>query len=232
MNRFIKVFAGMSLLCQVTVIHNCVDVSAQVIEEWVEIHYNPCDGADEIRAVTTDLDGYIYVTGFSNYDPVIPGTSDREYLTIKYSSCGGYQWEARYGNHEDDLSRANDIVVDDEGNVYVTGFCTGFGTGYDFMTIKYDSRGHELWTARYDGRAHRMDEAIGIGLDSAGYIYVAGTSYVTEETDEEGIKLTLQVADDDKGRVIGKQGRIAEAMRTLLRVKAAKEGTRVRLEIS
>jgi len=55
---------------------------------------------------------------------------------------------------------------------------------------------------------------------------------VTEETDEEGIKLTLQVADDDKGRVIGKQGRIAEAMRTLLRVKAAKEGTRVRLEIS
>ena len=55
---------------------------------------------------------------------------------------------------------------------------------------------------------------------------------VTEETDEEGIKLTLQVADEDKGRVIGKQGRIAEAMRTLLRVKAAKEGTRVRLEIA
>ena len=55
---------------------------------------------------------------------------------------------------------------------------------------------------------------------------------VTEETDEEGIKLTLQVADEDKGRVIGKQGRIAEAMRTLIRVKAAKEGTRARLEIS
>jgi predicted RNA-binding protein YlqC (UPF0109 family) len=55
---------------------------------------------------------------------------------------------------------------------------------------------------------------------------------ITEETDEQGITLTLQVADDDKGRVIGKQGRIAEAIRTLLRVKAAKEGTRVRLEIS
>jgi len=55
---------------------------------------------------------------------------------------------------------------------------------------------------------------------------------VEEETDEEGlIKLTLQVADDDKGRVIGKQGRIAEAMRALLRVKAAKAATRVRLEI-
>ncbi len=55
---------------------------------------------------------------------------------------------------------------------------------------------------------------------------------VTEEENEQGIKLTLQVADDDKGRVIGKQGRIAEAMRTLVRVKAAKAGTRAILEIT
>jgi len=54
---------------------------------------------------------------------------------------------------------------------------------------------------------------------------------VTEETTEEGITLKLQVADDDKGRVIGKQGRIAQAMRTLIRVKAAKAGTRATLEI-
>jgi len=54
---------------------------------------------------------------------------------------------------------------------------------------------------------------------------------VTEEQSEEGITLKLQVADEDKGRVIGKQGRIAEAMRTLLRVKAAKAGIRATLEI-
>ncbi len=54
---------------------------------------------------------------------------------------------------------------------------------------------------------------------------------VTEETNEQGITLKLQVADDDKGRVIGKQGRIAEAMRTLIRVKAAKQDTRATLEI-
>ena len=54
---------------------------------------------------------------------------------------------------------------------------------------------------------------------------------VTEEEDEQGITLKLQVADDDKGRVIGKQGRIAEAMRTLVRVKAAKAGTRAILQI-
>ena len=54
---------------------------------------------------------------------------------------------------------------------------------------------------------------------------------VDEETNEEGITLKLCVADDDKGRIIGKQGQIAQAMRTLLRVKAAKAATRVRLEI-
>jgi predicted RNA-binding protein YlqC (UPF0109 family) len=54
---------------------------------------------------------------------------------------------------------------------------------------------------------------------------------VTEESGEQGITLKLQVADEDKGRVIGKQGRVAQAMRTLIRVKAAKEGTRATLEI-
>lgn len=54
---------------------------------------------------------------------------------------------------------------------------------------------------------------------------------VTEEQDEQGVILKLQVADEDKGRVIGKQGRIAEAMRTLIRVKAAKKGTKATLEI-
>ncbi|MDD4858932.1 MAG: KH domain-containing protein [Dehalococcoidales bacterium] len=54
---------------------------------------------------------------------------------------------------------------------------------------------------------------------------------VEEETTEEGLTLKLSVADEDKGRIIGKQGQVAQAMRTLLRVKAAKAGTKVRLEI-
>jgi len=54
---------------------------------------------------------------------------------------------------------------------------------------------------------------------------------VTEERGSEGVHLKLQVAQEDMGRVIGKQGRVAQAMRTLLRVMAVKEGTRVDLEI-
>jgi len=54
---------------------------------------------------------------------------------------------------------------------------------------------------------------------------------ITEENSEEGLLIKLEVAPDDKGRVIGRQGRVAQALRTLLRVKAAKEDKRVRLEI-
>jgi predicted RNA-binding protein YlqC (UPF0109 family) len=54
---------------------------------------------------------------------------------------------------------------------------------------------------------------------------------ITEENSDEGLLFKLEVAPDDKGRVIGRQGRVAQALRTLLRVKAAKEEIRVRLEI-
>jgi len=54
---------------------------------------------------------------------------------------------------------------------------------------------------------------------------------VTEEDTEDGIILRLEVAPEDTGKVIGKEGRIAKAMRTLLRVAAIRKGTRATLEI-
>lgn len=54
---------------------------------------------------------------------------------------------------------------------------------------------------------------------------------VTEEENSDAIVIKLEVAADDKGRVIGREGRVAEAMRTLLRVVATRQGIRVRLEI-
>ena len=54
---------------------------------------------------------------------------------------------------------------------------------------------------------------------------------VTVETSDQGVTLRLQVANDDKGRVIGKEGRVAQAMRTLIRVVATREGTKALLEI-
>lgn len=55
---------------------------------------------------------------------------------------------------------------------------------------------------------------------------------VTEEVQEDGhIVVRLEVHPDDKGKVIGRQGRVAQAMRVLLRVAAIKEDQKVTLEI-
>jgi predicted RNA-binding protein YlqC (UPF0109 family) len=54
---------------------------------------------------------------------------------------------------------------------------------------------------------------------------------VTEETEDDRVVFKLEVADEDKGKIIGRQGRVAQAMRVLLRVSAVKNGTRATLEI-
>ena len=54
---------------------------------------------------------------------------------------------------------------------------------------------------------------------------------VTEENSEGRIVFRLEVAPEDKGKVIGRQGRVAQAMRVLLRVAAVKNGTHAVLEI-
>ena len=54
---------------------------------------------------------------------------------------------------------------------------------------------------------------------------------VTEELDGDFIKLHLQVAEGDIGKVIGRGGRIAKAIRALLKVMATRDGTKVNLEI-
>ncbi len=53
----------------------------------------------------------------------------------------------------------------------------------------------------------------------------------TVSPDEKTVELTLKVGADDVGKVIGKQGKTAQAMRTLLTAIAAKEGKRAILKI-
>ncbi len=54
---------------------------------------------------------------------------------------------------------------------------------------------------------------------------------VSEIEEEDRVVIRLEVATDDKGKIIGRQGRVVQAMRTLLRVAAVKRGVRVTLEI-
>ena len=54
---------------------------------------------------------------------------------------------------------------------------------------------------------------------------------ITEVPDEDGVIFKLEVALEDKGKVIGKQGQTARSIRTLLRIAAVKRNMRASLEI-
>ena len=54
---------------------------------------------------------------------------------------------------------------------------------------------------------------------------------VTETEKEEGIVLSLTVAPDDMGKVIGKQGRIAKAIRTVVRAAGSKGDKKIMVDI-
>lgn len=54
---------------------------------------------------------------------------------------------------------------------------------------------------------------------------------VTETEDENQIVLSLTVAPDDMGKVIGKQGRIAKAIRTVVRAAGSKGSKKIMVDI-
>ncbi|NOQ46861.1 MAG: KH domain-containing protein [Desulfobulbaceae bacterium] len=54
---------------------------------------------------------------------------------------------------------------------------------------------------------------------------------VSVKEEEDSVTVELRVAQEDLGKVIGKQGRTARAMRSILAAAAAKENMRSRLEI-
>ena len=54
---------------------------------------------------------------------------------------------------------------------------------------------------------------------------------VIEVEEGDQVRIELKVAKEDMGRIIGKGGRVANSIRVLLRVAAAREGKRVTLDV-
>jgi hypothetical protein len=138
---------------------------------------------DIATALAVDNSGNAYVTGYhwngANYD----------YLTIKYSSSGTRLWYAIYNGTGDGDDRAYDIAFDGSGNAYVTGASTGVGTGYDYLTIKYDASGNLQWNNRYSLTPGNWDDvAKAIAVSSSNNVYVTGTAATASFTDYGTIK--------------------------------------------
>jgi uncharacterized delta-60 repeat protein len=142
-----------------------------VQEAWVA-RYNGAGNSDDIAlAMAVDSAGNVYVTGYS-----LGSGTGYDYATIKYDASGQQQWVAQYNGAGNSHDSAYAMAVDSAGNVYVTGSSVGSGTGYDYVTIKYDASGQEQWVAGYNGAANGNDYGIAIAVDSAANVYVTGHS--------------------------------------------------------
>jgi len=119
---------------------------------WVARYNGLGDFYDEANAIALDKSGNVYVTGTSNVGGYgAAGSGLQEYATIKYDGDGNELWAARYHGPYEGYDCGNAIVVDSDGNAFVTGYSVGrdyessVALGgehdYDYATVKYDTNG-------------------------------------------------------------------------------------------
>jgi uncharacterized delta-60 repeat protein len=138
--------------------------------QWTQTYNGPANYDDgETSSIALDDSGNVYIASSSEQSYGV-----RDYVTIKYNTNGVIQWIKRFDFGGDDLVK--DIAVDNNRNVYVTGWSEGIGTSIDYATIKYNSEGDQLWVSRYNGPDSLQDGANALILDAAGNVYVTGGS--------------------------------------------------------
>jgi uncharacterized delta-60 repeat protein len=148
-----------------------VKYSADGVEEWVARYNGTANMADEPKAIAVDDAGNVYVTGNSQ-----DSTYHCQFTTIKYNNAGDQQWLAQHQNVNDCNEDVRALVVDEQGNVYVTGSMFSEASYDDFATIKYNSDGITQWIARYAGPGTGRDCPSALAVDRLGNVYVTGVS--------------------------------------------------------
>ncbi|MEO0118908.1 MAG: SBBP repeat-containing protein [candidate division WOR-3 bacterium] len=139
---------------------------------WERRYNDPGNNDDYATSLFVDNQGNVYVTGCC-YDSL----TDYDYITLKYDGAGKLLWARRYNGPGNGADFAYDLFVDNQGNVYVTGYSYGSDTGYDYATLKYDASGNLLWERRYKGRLDDYDKVTALFVDNQGNVYVTGGSY-------------------------------------------------------
>ncbi|MBI2967931.1 MAG: SBBP repeat-containing protein [Bacteroidetes bacterium] len=133
--------------------------------------YNgPDNGNDVAVSVITDNNCNIIVTGYS-----WSASGQEDWLTLILDSVGNIISELRYAGTANGNDRPSAMVIDGNGNIFITGYSTGIGTSYDYTTIMYNSAGLQQWVMHYDGGSGLNDIAKAIVL-SGSEVIITGYS--------------------------------------------------------
>lgn len=145
-----------------------------------------------------DGTGNVYTGGTFKFE-------NDDFFIIKYNDKGDSIWSVRFNGTKNGNDQFADMVMDKHKNIYVTGMSAQLSTGFDFLTIKYDSSGNLLWSAAYNDIFNSTDEPQSIALDSMQNVYVTGYGlgpnfrheYITVKYNAAGVE--QWVANHDAG---------------------------------
>jgi len=148
--------------------------------DWVRTYNGTENQDDKAFGIVVDENDNIYVVGTArntkNY---------YDFVVLKYSSSGSLLWERTYPGIKNGEDKAISAVVDQSGNIYITGYCTGADYKFDMLTMKYSPNGTLLWSITEDGEEHLNTQGESIALDNSGNVYVTG--YTTSASNHEDI---------------------------------------------
>ena len=114
---------------------------------WINRFDPGNNGTDGATHIGVDAHFNVYVGGWTWDDNDWP-----DYLTYRINQSGGgttNAWFRTYDGGVEDEDTLTAMVVDRQGNVYVTGGSYVYAGDVDIVTFKYNSLGQKLWTASY-----------------------------------------------------------------------------------
>ena len=140
---------------------------------WAERYHDSGYEWENAKKIVIDNRNNIYITG-TGYK----NNSKDDILTVKFNTDGLYQWSAVWNDQSNSVDETTDMKADMNGNIYVTGYGAGSGTGNDFITIKYDSSGARKWAVTYNNPQNTDDISVSLALDYMANSYIVGFSLV------------------------------------------------------
>src|SRR5688572_26391806 len=142
---------------------------AQINVQWETRYTGSGSNPDNVSDMFVDASGNIYVTG-SAYN----GASGYDIVTRKYNNNGGVTWTATFNGDGNGSDVAAALVVDANGNVFVTGYSYRSGVNYDITTIKYTAAGAQSWQLYSGNGTSAFDEGRDIAVDMNNDVIVTG----------------------------------------------------------
>jgi uncharacterized delta-60 repeat protein len=140
---------------------------------WSQFYNYAANTYEQPWGIVADSLGDVIVTG---QGITSTSTQTNDYVTVKYTSAGVFQWAARYNGPGNNHDYAYAVALDDSLNIFVTGSSKGTaGTLYDIATVKYDAAGNQKYVLIYNGAANKDDAGNAIVVKNAD-IYIAGRS--------------------------------------------------------